>query len=65
MAGIPQVRLWMVRVLDQGVEITRCWVWAPTRKLAKLNFRHEYPGYWGKGIKVSPIRSSDDPDRYL
>ena len=47
---IPQVRTWSVRIVETGERIP---ILAPTKFLAKLNFRHEFPRHWGKEIKIS------------
>lgn len=44
---IPQVRTWQI-TLDDGTKVL---VLAPTKLLAKLNFRYEFAQLWGRGIK--------------
>jgi len=41
MNGIPKVRPWIVHTEDPETQERARWiVWAPTRRLAILNFRH-------------------------
>lgn len=56
---IPKVRPWNVRILDDsGNTVALAVVDAPTKFLARLNFRHEFFQYWGKSIRISPVRKS-------
>ena len=51
---IPRVKPWHVNVVGTGRRIR---ILAPTKVLAKLNFRFEYPEYWGCEIKISLARN--------
>lgn len=51
---IPTVKTWIV-TLENG---ERYEVLAPTKFLAKLNFRHDYIQCWGKGIKSIGLKRS-------
>lgn len=54
---IPQVKIWIGTVVGQdGKEISRVEVLAPTKKLAKMNFRHLYIQYWGYDVRLSVKR---------
>ncbi len=55
---IPRVREWLVIVRDDddGSEVARYTILAPTKYLARLNFRHEYCALWGVPITISPKR---------
>ena len=51
---IPRCKDWSVRVLKQGsMPEVRLTITAPTKLLAKLSFRHDYPAYWSRNFKVS------------
>lgn len=55
---IPQVKDWNIKV--SGIVNGRVLnnhlveVMAPTKRLAILGFRIDFPGYWGYTLKVSP-----------
>lgn len=50
---IPQCKTWKVTVLgDDNKVVTYCDVIAPTKFLARLNFRHDYIQFWGYNIKI-------------
>ena len=44
---IPKVKTWQL-TLDNGEKVA---IDAPTKYLARLNFRHECPQYWGVSVK--------------
>ena len=46
---IPTVKTWIVTVDYNGTKI-RSEVLAPTKFLARLNFRHDYIQFWGHDI---------------
>jgi hypothetical protein len=46
---IPPVRSWRVTVLETGERYT---ITAPTRRLARIIFRTEYPKHWGAPISI-------------
>lgn len=55
---IPRVKTWTVSVLDDnGKVIERIAVLAPTKLLARLNVRHEYPRTWGHALKIGLKRA--------
>ena len=47
---IPRVRTWSIRLVETGERIE---VYGPTKLLARLAFRHDYPRFWGKEIRIS------------
>lgn len=51
---IPQVRTWQI-TLDDG---TKHLVLAPTKFLAKLNFRFDHPEFLGRSIKSIGLKRS-------
>ena len=55
---IPKVKKWRVRVLEKGRQDQILFIDAPTKLLARLNVRYEYPGTWGKTIKISVAKAA-------
>jgi len=47
---IPSVKTWIVRLVETGERIEML---APTKTLARIGFRLDFPCHWGKAIKIS------------
>ncbi len=58
MNGIPSVKTWLVTVVDNGKDIARFEVLSPTKKLAKIGFRLDYPRFWGLPLKIGLKRNA-------
>lgn len=55
---IPKVRTWLVRLPATVISSEkRIEVYGPTKLLARLAFRQDYPQYWMREIKISLARS--------
>jgi len=52
---IPKVKTWIVTVKSSKTKIE---VLAPTKFLARLNFRHDYMQYWGEDITIGLKRNA-------
>ena len=50
---IPNVRPWRVRVVDNNKTVETLVIEAPTRRLAILAVRQDYPRTWGKELVLS------------
>lgn len=51
---IPPVRRWRVRVVETETEGERIlFMDGPTKTLVRIGFRLDYPGFWGREIKIS------------
>jgi hypothetical protein len=50
--SIPSVKTWLVTVLSEGKAVARHEVYAPTKTLARIGFRLDFPQYWGTPIRI-------------
>jgi hypothetical protein len=54
--GIPRCRRWLVSALDadtgKRIPGTSAWLWAPTKRLARLACRQDSPALWGYPLSI-------------